>query len=300
VALARWKNVTLPGQLFQQFTSAKAKPLKRLTGISRQLLHRAEATVLMRCRPEPCAISGSEAAFTLVELLVVVAILALLASLLLPALVKSKVSAQRVKCISNLHQLHLSAHLYWDDNSGHCFRYGGVSTNGGQLYWFGWIGPGPEGQRPFDASQGALFPYLQGRGVEFCPSFRYFSSQLKLKATGATYGYGYNLYLSAAAREPPVNVSRILRPSETALFADAAQVNTWQPPASPDNPMLEEWYYVDDLTNQPNAHFRHAQRANLSFCHRHVAREKCLPGSIDPRMPKQFVGTLRPEILLLP
>ena len=76
------------------------------------------------------------------------------------------------------------------------------TTNGGQLYWFGWIGPGPEGQRPFDASQGALFPYLQGRGVEFCPSFQYFSSQLKLKAQGATYGYGYNLYLSAATREP--------------------------------------------------------------------------------------------------
>ena len=32
----------------------------------------------------------------------------------------------------------------------------------------------------------------------------------------------------------------------------------------------------------------------------HVAREKCLPGSIDSRMPKQFVGTLRPEILRLP
>src|SRR2546425_9551782 len=35
------------------------------------------------------------------------------------------------------------------------------------------------------------------------------------------------------------------------LLADAAQVNTWQAPASPSNPMLEEWYYVDNSTNQP-------------------------------------------------
>ena len=242
----------------------------------------------------------SRVAFTLVELLLVAAIIAILAALLLPALVRSKTSAQRLKCVSNLHQLGLAAHLYWDDNNGNCFRYGGTATNGGQLYWFGWLGPGPEGQRTFDASQSALFACLQGRGVELCPSFQYFSSQLKLKATGATYGYGYNLFLSAPAREPALNVSRIPRPAETTLFADAAQVNTWQPPASPDNPMLEEWYYVDDVTNQPNAHFRHNQRANVNFCDGHVALEQCLPGSIDARMPRQFVGTLRPEILRLP
>ena len=271
----------------------------------------------MYCRAGPFIVSGQKgpnliseekeargrrprAAFTLVELLLVAAIIAILAALLLPVLVRSKTSAQRLKCVSNLHQLGLAAHLYWDDNNGNCFRYGGTATNGGQLYWFGWLGPGSEGQRAFDASQGALFSCLQGRGVELCPSFQYFSSQLKLKATGATYGYGYNLFLSASAREAALNVSRILRPAETTLFADAAQVNTWQSPASPDNPMLEEWYYVDDVTNQPNAHFRHNQRANVNFCDGHVAPEQCLAGSIDARMPRQFVGTLRPEILRLP
>src|SRR5215831_6964609 len=134
VASARWKNAALPGQLFQQFTSVGAKPLKRLTGISRLLLHRAKASVLMGSGVDICGVGWPQmGAFTLLELLVVAAILAILASLLLPALVKSKVSAQRVKCVSNLHQLHLSAHLYWDDNNGNCFRYGGTATNGGQL-----------------------------------------------------------------------------------------------------------------------------------------------------------------------
>src|SRR5204862_5509483 len=104
--------------------------------------------------------------FTLVEMLVVVAVIAILAALLLPALARSRASAQRIKCVSNLHQLGLAARMYWDDSGGSCFLYGGWSTNGGQLYWFGWMESTAvaEGQRQFDATQGALYPYLQGRG----------------------------------------------------------------------------------------------------------------------------------------
>jgi prepilin-type N-terminal cleavage/methylation domain-containing protein/prepilin-type processing-associated H-X9-DG protein len=239
-------------------------------------------------------------AFTLIELLVVTAIIAVLTALLFPALARSKASAQRIKCVSNLHQLALAAHLYWDDNNGRCFRYSGTVTNGGQLYWFGWLGPGAEGQRQFDATPGALYPYLQGRGVELCPSLNYSMAQFKLKAAGAAYGYGYNLYLSAALAEAPLSTAKITRPAETTLFADAAQINTFQPPASPSNPMLEEFYYVDNTPNPPNGHFRHSQKANVAFCDSHVALEKFLPGSLDLKMPSQFVARLRPEILTVP
>jgi len=238
--------------------------------------------------------------FTLVELLVVIAIIALLAALLLPTLVRSKGSAQRIQCVSSLRQLGLAAHLYWDDNNGNCFRYKGAATNAGQIYWFGWLGSGPEGQRPFDATQGALCSYLQGRGVELCPALNYFMAQFKLKATGAAYGYGYNLYLSAPVSQPPLRVGKIARTTETTLLADAAQINIFQAPASPSNPMLEEFYYVDNTPDPPNGHFRHAQRANVVFCDGHVGPEKFVPGSIDAKLPGQFVGRLRPEILLVP
>jgi prepilin-type N-terminal cleavage/methylation domain-containing protein/prepilin-type processing-associated H-X9-DG protein len=235
--------------------------------------------------------------FTLLELLVVISILSVLVSLLFPTLARSKTSAKRVRCVNNLRQLGLAAQLYWDDNEGKTFRYGGSASRNGRLYWFGWMGPGNEGQRDFDATEGKLYPYLKGRGVELCPALDYFLSSLKLKATSATYGYGYNFFLSAPVTDPPINVTHLKRYSETACFADAAQVNTWQSPASPSNPMLEEWYYIDDSVSQPNGHFRHNRGANVVFCDGHVGWERFVADSLDPRMPSQLVGRFRDEIL---
>ena len=67
--------------------------------------------------------------------------------------------------------------------------------------------------------------------------------------------------------------------------------------------MFEEWYYLDLQTNytsannQANGHFRHSQRANVAFADGHVDLEKAVAGSFDSRLPNQFIGQLRPEIL---
>ena len=243
--------------------------------------------------------------FTLVELLVIAAVIAILAAMLLPALSQSKRSAWCAACQSNLRQLGVTAELYWDDHNGNCFECGPTSLDGGQLWWVGWLGPGAETTRPYDLSRGVLFPYIHDSNVRLCPAFGSVMAQFKLKATNIVFSYGYNAFLSSAGLQP-LKITQLKQPSQTALFADAAQVNDFQAPASHNNPMIEEWYYLDNPTNYPSpnyyphGHFRHEQRANVAFCDGHVGLEKMVPGSMDPKLPNQCVGRLRPQILVAP
>jgi len=55
-------------------------------------------------------------AFTFVELLIVVAVIAVLTALLLPALIQSKEAGRSTGCLGNLHQIGLSLQIYVQDN----------------------------------------------------------------------------------------------------------------------------------------------------------------------------------------
>ena len=245
--------------------------------------------------------------FTLIELLVVIAIIGILSALLLPVLGRGKLSAQRAACESNLHELGLATLLYWGDNGGNSFLYEVGTTNQGTLYWFGWINDTlPEGRRPFDLSTGALFPYLKGSDVRLCPSPVWDLPQFKRKGASVIFSYGCNSFIFGGPGHSTASENQIPHPSAIVLFADAAQVNDFESPASRSNPLFEEWYYVDVETNYgnphnyPNGHFRHGQRADVTLGDGHVELEEPAPGSIDPRLPHLSIGQLPPEILAVP
>ena len=261
-----------------------------------------------RFLPHPRRAAHRAPAFTLIELLVVIAVMAVVSALLLPALARARTTAQRSACMSNLRQLGLAAQMYCADNAGNFFYYRVNAVNGGQTYWFGWLGPGQDEQRPYDLAAGPLYPYLNGSDARLCPAFDCKLAQSKLKATNSVLcSYGCNRYLAPLNTNlPAVNAARIRHPTETAAFADAAEINDFLPPASKLQPLLEEFYYVDLETNYstannyPNGHFRHFGKAMVDFVDSHVGPETMVSGSLDRRLPDQSVGQLRPEILPVP
>ena len=85
--------------------------------------------------------------FTLVELLVVIAVIAMLMAILLPALRKARQLAQRVRCGSNLRQLAMGWRLYLDDNDGY---FPARNRRNAHFYYGGWIGEQNEGNRYFN------------------------------------------------------------------------------------------------------------------------------------------------------
>jgi prepilin-type processing-associated H-X9-DG protein/prepilin-type N-terminal cleavage/methylation domain-containing protein len=231
-------------------------------------------------------------AFTLIELLVVITIAGILVALLFPALAGAMGIANRTVCASNLRQLGEATRLYLKDHNNQFFPLRTIQPDG-TLWYYGFepsasLSAG-EGSRTFDRTRGKLYPYLESQtaSVEVCPSF-YTSGIYKPKYNQQWWTYGINYQLSNYNTGRNLEEIRGADASRTLVFADAAQINTWQAPASPGRPMAEEWFYIQPSVRM--VHFRHNGLANVLFADWHVEALPPAANSYSPLLPAARIG----------
>jgi prepilin-type N-terminal cleavage/methylation domain-containing protein/prepilin-type processing-associated H-X9-DG protein len=133
----------------------------------------------MPCTPaSPGRPHSRRVGFTLVELLVVIGIIAILISILLPALNNAKKKAQAVACASNERQIYTALLMFTQDNKGKLPRTYGVgqlSSDEELVKVCAWLQKvaGASGHADLDDGKGALFKYLPGKNTRenllMCP-----------------------------------------------------------------------------------------------------------------------------------
>lgn len=224
----------------------------------------------------------SRNAFSLIELLVVVGIIAILACLLLPAIGMVKQTALSIRCSSNLRQISYGAEAYQQDNQGLIvpvqsdvlYTENGVVLHGLTYWWMALSGYMEEEVTSMSASSRRIL-----RGCPAWPTSDFYKSTANI--ADGTYnlptGYGETCFTRQQSGAPPWNTGNLVagygnynvplasvsRRSERPFFADCPRWFLWAPWEPRAGAHI---VYYDN-------YIRHRQKCNVLFFDGHVASQ---------------------------
>jgi prepilin-type N-terminal cleavage/methylation domain-containing protein/prepilin-type processing-associated H-X9-DG protein len=226
--------------------------------------------VSFRADGKPCP-RRADPAFTLIELLLVIAIIAILASLLMPTLSIAKARGRRVTCSNNLRQLGLGFHMYTGDNDGHL----PANYPGDEIAKI-WVAGNMT--REHDATnqnllrQGKLFPYANQVSLYRCPSDLSTSWGIPRVRSYSMNGWTGSRYMESALKQNHFRTFVL----DTEL-ATAGPARLWILLDEHEASIDDAWFLVTMDDSRPFASFpatRHDRSYGVGFADGHVENYK--------------------------
>lgn len=162
---------------------------------------------------------------TLVELLIVLAIIGILAAILFPAFARVREAGRHAVCSSNLKQLGLAMTLYCNDHGGYFPQAwpGNMLTK--ETPQLNEAMPGAKYLTNIGNEDGhfvtwmdALFPYTRSTEVFKCPSAKH--SEIICYGLSPCLNGQQRPVFEKGARKVPMSMGRVRRPSEIVMFFD--------------------------------------------------------------------------------
>ena len=234
----------------------------------------AQATRVWVSRPASpgdCGAGGarrSAGAFTLVELLLVIAVIAVLAALLMPALATVQAKSKRVACLDNLKQSALSFQMYTADNDAKLAQNYPLNQAEGNAWVLGDMKVSVDSTNKTLIRQGKFFPYASQVTLYRCPA-----DPSRTGDAPRVRSYSMNGWIGSRYMEtyPRTNGFRtFVRDSE---LAAAGPATLWVITDEHEISIDDAWFLVTMDDSQPFASFpatRHEGSYGLNFADGHA------------------------------